>query len=86
MHEFMRKFEQLNGVAAKVVLEHNLFDSQRFYCRQLQTINDTERIGVLLKGNAIYMDKLDVKIAEVHDNVYTISDGRLKIKINVNKL
>jgi hypothetical protein len=52
----------------------------------LQTINDTERIGVLLKGNAIYMDKLDVKIAEVHDNAYTISDGRLKIEINVNKL
>lgn len=81
MQEFMRKFEQLNGEEVKVILEHSLFDNQRFYCRQLQTINDDNRIGVLLRGNAIFMYKPDVKIAEVCDNVYKISDGRLTITI-----
>ncbi len=82
MEEFLRKFAQLNGVEAKVVLEHSLFDNQKFYCRQLQTINDDKRIGVLLRDHEIFMDKQDVKVAEMSDNVYTISDGRLTIKVN----
>ena len=85
MQQFLRKFEQLNGIEARVKIEHCLFDNQRFYCRQLQTIND-DRIGVLLRGHEIFMDKQDVKVAEVQDGVYTLSDGRLTITINVNKL
>ena len=81
MQQFMRKFEQLNGVEVKVVIEHCLFDKQRFYCRQLKTIDD-ERIGVLLKGQAVFMYKQDVKVAEVQDDTYTISDGRLTLIIN----
>ena len=82
MQQFMRKFEQLNGVEAKVVLDHCLFDNQRFYCRQLQTINDDERIGLILKGRAIYVYKQNVKVAEVKDDVYRMSDGRLTIIVN----
>ena len=82
MQEFMRKFVQLNGVEAKVVIEHCLFDNQRFYCRQLQTINDDERIGVLLKGHAIFMYKPNVMAFDVNDDVYTLSDGRLAIVVN----
>ena len=86
MQQFMRKFEQLNGVEAKVIIDHCLFDGQRFYCRQLQTINDEGRIGILLKGNAIFMYKRNVKVAEMNGNIYTISDGRLTLTINVKKL
>lgn len=81
MQEFMRKFIQLNGVQAKVILEHCLFDKQRFYCSRLQTINDDERIGVILKGQDKFVYKQDVKVAEVQDGTYTISDGRLTIII-----
>lgn len=86
MEEFLRKFAQINGAEAKVVLKHSLFDGQRFYCRQLKTIDDDERIGVLIKDREIYMDKHNVKVAEVQENEYVISDGRLTIAINVNKL
>lgn len=79
----MKNFTQLNGVEAKVVLEHSLFDGQRFYCRQLQTINDDKRIGVVIKGHEIFIDKQDVKVAEVQDGLYTISDGRLKILVKI---
>ena len=82
MQQFMGKFEQLNGVETKVVLEHCLFDNQRFYCRQLQTVNDDTRIGMVLKGREIFIDKQDVKVAEVNGNTYTLSDGRLTIIVN----
>lgn len=82
MQEFMRKFEQLNGVRAKVVLEHCLFDRQVFLCDKLQMINDDERIGVVLKGGQIFMYKRNVKVAEVQGDEYRISDGRLAIIVN----
>ena len=78
----MRKFAQLNGVEAKVVIEHCLFDSQAFHCDDLQTVNDDTRIGVILKGQAIFMYKQNVKIAEVSDDIYILSDGRLTIIVN----
>ena len=86
MQQFMRKFTQLNGSEAKVILKHCLFDNQRFYCRQLQTINDDDRIGVILKGQKKFVYKNDVKVAEEQDNVYKVSDGRLTIVIDVNKM
>ena len=82
MQKFMRKFEQLNGVEAKIIIEHCLFDKQRFYCRQLQTINDDERIGLILKDRAIYMYKQNVKVAEVQGDTYKVSDGRLTLIVN----
>ena len=86
MEEFLRKFAKLNGTEAKVVLKHNLFDEQKFYCRQLQTINDDKRVGVLLRDHEIFMDKQDVKVVEMQDNKYVLSDGRLTITIDVNRL
>ena len=85
MQEFMRKFIQLNGVEAKVKLEHSLFDNQRFYCRQLQTINDDDRVGVIIKDREIFVYKHDIKSAEVCGDVYKISDNRLTITVNLHK-
>lgn len=82
MQEFMRKFTQLNGVKAKVLIEHCLFDKQVFSCDELQTINDDERIGLILKGREIFMYKQNVKVAEVQGDMYTVSDGRLTIFVN----
>ena len=77
----MRKFAQLNGAEAKVVLQHSLFDEQRFYCRELQTINDDERIGVILKGQKKFIDKHNVNVAEIRNGMYVVSDGRFTIII-----
>lgn len=81
MQQFMRKFTQLNGVKAKVLVEHCLFDKQVFLCDELQIIDD-ERIGVMIKGQAIFMYKQNVKVAEVQGDLYTVSDGRLTIFVN----
>lgn len=79
MQEVLRKFTQLDGVEAEVVIEHCLFDKQRFICPSLKTIDDGERIGLLLRGHKIFMYKQDIKVAEVQDSTYTMSDGRLAI-------
>ena len=81
MEEFLRKFTQLNGVEAEVILEHVLFDSQRFICPSLKTISDDEKVGVLLRSHKIFMYKQNLKVAEVQDNVYKMSDGRLTITV-----
>ena len=86
MEQFMRKFTQLNGVKAKVVLEHCLFDRQVFYCDELQTVNDETRIGVVLKGQDKFIDKQKVKLVQAEEDTYIVSDGRLTIQIIVNKL
>jgi RNA binding exosome subunit len=78
----MRKFTQLNGVRAKVLVEHCLFDKQVFICDELQVVNDDERIGVMIKGQAVFMYKQNVKVAEMQGDLYTISDGRLTIFVN----
>lgn len=81
MQEFMRKFTQLNGVGARVVLEHCLFDGQVFHCDELQVINDDERIGLVIKNKQIFIYKSNVKVAEARNNMYVMSDGRLTITI-----
>ena len=69
-----------NGISH--VIEHCLFDKQRFICPSLKTIEDDERIGLLLRGHKIFMYKQDVKVVEVQDDTYVISDGRLAITVN----
>ncbi len=81
MQQFMRKFTQLNGVGARVVLEHRLFDGQVFDCDELKIINDDEKIGLVIKSKQIFMYKSNVKVAVEKNGVYTISDGRMTISV-----
>lgn len=85
MEEFMRKFTQLDGLMGKVMLDHCLFGVQTFYCDELQTINDERKIGLILKKQSVYVDKQNIKVMEIHDNKYKVSDDRLTITVIVNK-
>jgi hypothetical protein len=82
MRNFMRKFEQLNGMATRVLLSHYLFDGQVFDCEEMQTINDESRIGVVLKGQEKFIYKQDITIANMNNDIYTLSDGKLTIIVN----
>ena len=85
MQQFMRKFTQLNGKMAKVILNHCLFGKQVFYCDQLQTVDDDDKVGLVLKNQPIYVDKHNIKVMSINDTRYEIADDRLTITINVNK-
>lgn len=86
MTKFSEKFETINNLRAQIVLEHCLFDRQVFWVDRLKVINDDRRIGVVLKGNDIYIYKQDVKVYEQGGGTYMISDGRMSITLIVNKL
>ena len=83
----MRTFEKWGQLANKncmVVIEHVLFDKQQYECEALQIVND-ERVGVVIKGRELFINKSDVEDFWVYDNAYTVEDGMMKITI-VNKM
>lgn len=84
----MRTFEKWGQLANKnctVVIEHALFDKQQYECETLQIINDEERIGVVIKGRELFINKQDVKNFIVRYNVYMVEDSMMTITI-VNKM
>lgn len=86
MQQFMRKFEILNGSTTKILLEHCLFGKQVHYCDCTQIVNDAERLGIVIKGQEIFLYKQHIILAKTHDNLFIFSDGKLQITIIVNKL
>lgn len=83
--KFFEQWDKLENLKAKVLLKHSLFGRQMHNCDAVQVIND-ERIGLVLKGQEIFMDKQDIVCTEVHKGMYTVSDGRLTITIFVNNV
>lgn len=83
--KFFEQWDKLENLKAKVLLKHSLFGRQIHNCDSLQIIND-ERIGLVLKGQEIFMNKQDIVCSEAHKGMYTVSDGRLTITIFVNNM
>ena len=84
----MRTFEKWGQLANKncmVIIEHVLFDKQQYECEALQVVNDDERIGVIIKGIELFVNKQDVEDFWVYDNAYMVKDKMMKITI-VNKM
>ena len=81
MTELLRKFDILNGVKAKVLLEHRLFDSQVIIVDELHIIDDDERIGVRIKDQDIYINKRDIDTVKAYDKTFIVSDSDMTITI-----
>ena len=84
----MRTFEKWDKLANKncmVVINHALFDEQKYDCDMLQIINDEHRIGVVIKGRELFVNKQEIKSFIVHENVYMVEDKMMTITI-VNKM
>lgn len=83
---FSEQFNLIENCKAKILLEHIFFDKQVYYCEKLHIINDDNRIGLIIKKQAIFINKQDIKVAKHYDNMFVIADERLQITIIVNKL
>ena len=83
--EFFEQWDKLKNLKAKVLLKHSLFGRQIHNCDVLQIIND-DRVGVVLKGQEIFVYKQDAILTNIHEGAYTVCDGTLQITIFVNKL
>ena len=83
--KFFEQWDKLENCKAKVLLKHSLFGRQLHNCDSLHIIND-DRIGLVLKGQEIFMDKEAVILTDTTDKMHTVSDGTLAITIIVNKM
>ena len=84
----MRTFEkwgQLENVNCRIIINHILFGEDQYDCDMLQIINDEHKIGVVIKGRNLFVNKLDVLEFEVRDDIYMVRDKMLTITI-VNKM
>ena len=79
------KWDQLENKNCRVIIRHVLFGKQIYDCDMLQIINDEHRIGVVIKGRELFVNKMDVVDFLVYDNTYHVQDQMLKIAI-VNKM
>ena len=85
----MRRYDewnQLQKLHSKVVLKHLLFGEQIYNCDELGIVNDDDRIGVVVKGEELFVYKQKVVDFCVNGNIYTVGDDMLEIKVVVNKL
>ena len=81
MIEFIRKFTQLNGHTATIILEHNLFGKQKFYAQKVNVFEDDDKLGLILCGQAVYTHKYQLHSIELRDNFVEFADDKLKISI-----
>ena len=75
----------INGQAGKIMLEHVCFGREVFRCDRIQVVSDAYRLGVRINGHDTYVDKNNVKLFKMYDNLFVIADDFLQITIIVNK-
>jgi hypothetical protein len=79
------KWDQLQNVNCRVIINHELFGEQQYDCDNTQIINDKYRIGIVIKGRELFVYKHEAVDFWVYKNAYTVRDSMLTITI-VNKL
>lgn len=79
------KWDQLENMNCRVIINHTLFGEQQYDCDSAQIINDERRIGVVIKGRDIFVHKHDVVDFWAYENTCTVRDKIMVITI-VNKL
>ena len=85
----MRSFErwqELQNLNGMVVLNHLLFGDSVYECDSLQVINNENKLGIIIKGQELFVYKDSVEYFCVSNDIYEVKDDLLSIKIIVNKL
>ena len=79
------KWDQLENMNCRIIINHTLFGEQQYDCDMLQIINDEHRIGVVIKGRELFIYKNRVHNFAVYENAYMVEDDMMTITI-VNKM
>ena len=81
MGEILRRFMQLNGKLATIVLNHCWFGGQKFEAEQVNVIEDAERLGVVLHGQEKFIYKKQMCEVQMDEHMIMFADDKLKISI-----
>ena len=79
------KWDQLENMNCRVIINHVLFGEQQYDCDNVQIVNDEHKIGIIIKGRELFIHKQEVVDFWIYNNAYTIRDKMLMMTI-VNKL
>ena len=79
------KWDQLENMNCRVIINHILFGEQQYDCNNIKTINDEYKLGVIIKGRELFVYKKEVIDFWFYENTYTVQDKMMTITI-VNKL
>lgn len=85
MRSFER-WEELQNLSGRAVLNHLLFGDSVYECDSLQVINNENKLGIIIKGQELFVYKDRVEYFCVSNNIYEIKDDLFGIKVIVNKL
>lgn len=80
------KWNELQGLKGRVAVKHLLFGEQQYGCDELQVVNDDEKIGVVVKGAALFVYKQKLVEFCTSGNTYVVGDDLQEIEVIVNKL
>jgi hypothetical protein len=80
------KWNELQGLKGKVAVKHLLFGEQQYGCDALQVVNYDEKIGVVVKGAALFVYKQKVVDFCASGNMFVVGDDMLEIEVIVNKM
>lgn len=86
MINFSEHLRKLENKQTRVLLKHSLWGNQAFTTDALHIIDDTDRVGVVFKGQELFIHKNRIINFGVDESKLWVSDGRLTIEINVNNL
>ena len=78
---FSEYLRQSENKKVKVLLRHYLWGEQRFITDELHIIDD-ERLGVIFKGQELFIYKDNIKDFDVDADKLWVTDGRLTIIVN----
>ena len=81
MLKFLENLGQSENKKAKVLLKHYLWGEQRFITDELHIIDD-ERVGVIFKGQELFIYKNNIKDFGANQDKLWVTDGRLTIIVN----
>lgn len=81
MGEVIRKFIQLNGKLATIILVHCWFGGQKFEAEQVNVVEDDERLGVILRGECKFVYKSQLREVQMDEHMIMFADDKLKISI-----
>ena len=78
---FSEHLRQSENKKAKELLKHYLWGEQRFITDELHIIDD-ERVGVIFKGQELFIYKNSIRDFGVDADKLWVTDGRFTIIVN----
>lgn len=81
MDNFKTKFLEINKRKAAVIIQHIIFEKERYDVDELHTFCNDKNIGVIIKNQELYIPINEVTTYSNNQNIFEIYSFTKKIQI-----